>query len=206
MSKKLVKKNETSKKIPKKEIKRYDELEPKPILLKESKLLTPDDDYVKHIENEAASRGGIIFDPKNGNLNINDEMFTLPYDISEVPSPDLGNMLNAFTQQKIYLRTAIMRVSIEMEYLKREYFQVSENIFNEMTTKRVSESAKDRIISTNSTTKEAYNKYNDKRYLLKYMETMLLNIEDSIFLISREISRRGSDMTDEGRADNVNRR
>lgn len=159
--------------------------------------------YVDYIENKVIKNGGIIFDPNNGNLHINSDFLELPMDISEVPSHELGNILNAFTQQKIYLRTVIMRMELMTENSKRKYFSTSESIFSALTSKRMSESAKERILATDKNIKPVYEEYLDNRYTLSYMQSILANIEDSIFLISREISRRSSDYTDENRLHNV---
>ena len=170
---------------------------------KDSKTFNEEEKYVKYIENEVIKNGGIIFDPENGNLHINKSLLELPADISEMPSHELGNTLNVFTQQKIYLRTAIMRLELMAESAKRKFYSTSKSIFAEFTSKRMSESAKERLLATNENVKPLYEEYTDKKYILSYMQNILSNIEDSIFLLSREISRRSSDYTDENRSYNV---
>lgn len=162
--------------------------------------------YVDYIENKVIENGGIIFDPDKGNIHINGDFLELPIDITEIASHDLGNTLNAFTQQKIYLRTVIMRFELMAENSKRKFYAVSENSFAALTSKRMSESAKERILSTDEKIKPIYEEYTDNCYTLSYMKTILANIEDCIFLISREISRRSSDYTDENRVYNVQNR
>lgn len=165
-----------------------------------------EDSYVKRIENEVLKNGGVIFDPANGNLHINQDLLELPADISELPSHELGNTLNVFTQQKIYLRTAIMRLELMAENAKRKFYSSSESTFAALTSKRVSESAKERMLATDESIKPIYEEYIDKKYILSYMQTILANIEDSIFLLSREISRRSADFNDESRVHNVQNR
>lgn len=161
------------------------------------------DTYVEKIENEVVQNGGIIFDPANGNLHIDKNLLELPQDISEMPSHELGNTLNVFTQQKIYLRTAIMRLELMAENARRKFYATSESTFAALTSKRMSESAKERILATDKVTKDVYEEWVDKKFILSYMQNILANIEDSIFLLSREISRRSSDYTDENRVHNV---
>lgn len=162
--------------------------------------------YVDYIESEVVKKGGVIFDPSNNNLHINKDLLELPANISEMPSHELGNTLNVFTQQKIYLRTAIMRLTLEAESAKRNFYNTSESIFATLTSKRISESAKERMLATNNEIKPVYEEYIDKKYILQYMQTILSNIEDSIFLLSREISRRSADFNDESRVHNVQSR
>ena len=59
--------------------------------------------YLNNIEDELKSKGVVFFEAEK-NLNINEDFLTLPAQITEVTSRELGEFLNAFTQQKLYLR------------------------------------------------------------------------------------------------------
>ena len=157
--------------------------------------------YLNNIEEDLSNSGVVFFDTCN--LNISEDYLILPPMITEVTSRELGEYLNAFTQQKLYLRTLLGRTEIELESVRRKYIVASESIYKELSSGKLSETAKERLINANENVKPYYYEYMDwekKRDLLLYS---IANIEDSIFLISREVSRRTSDFDDENRTHNV---
>jgi hypothetical protein len=70
----------------------------------------------------------------------------------------------------------------------------------------MSETAKERLINNDPAVKESYNIYMDAKRQQSIIQYSLENIEDIIFLISREISRRTGDFEEENRNYNVSRR
>lgn len=154
--------------------------------------------YLNNIEEELESKGVVFFET-NKNLNIDEDFLTLPAQITEVTSRELGEYLNAFTQQKLYLRTLLGRVELELEEYKRNYINSSENIYKALSSGKLSETAKERMINAEESVKPHYYEYVDwvkRRDLLLYS---IANIEDAIFLLSREVSRRTADFEDENR-------
>ena len=75
------------------------------------------------MEASLEKKGAIFFDERR--LNIAEDFLTLPAEITDVPSKDLGEYLNAFTQQKVYLRTLLGKADILVEEARRAYFEVS---------------------------------------------------------------------------------
>ena len=65
-------------------------------------------------------------------LHIDEEHLSLPYEITEVPSKDLGEYLNAYTQQKMYMRTLIGWTECMIEEAKRDYNEVAIPFYKEV--------------------------------------------------------------------------
>ena len=161
-------------------------------------------DYLTRIESSLKSDGVELFDEEY--LNINKEYLALPYEITEITSKELGEYLNAFTQQKMYLRTVAGRILLYIEESRRKYYEVSAEKYRRLTNDKMSETAKERIILTSPEVRPAYEEYVDFKNKGKILDNTIANIEDTIFLLSREISRRTGDFIDERRDYNVSRR
>lgn len=160
--------------------------------------------YLDKMEDNLQKKGVVFFDETN--LHINSEFLELPAEITEVPSRDLGEYLNAFTQQKVYLRTILGRVELELEEARREYFTASADLYRKYSLDKLSETAKDRIINSHPAVSESYNRYSDMKRNQDIVTHSISSIEDIIFMLSREVSRRTGDFNEENRAYNVNRR
>ena len=102
--------------------------------------------FLDSIEDDLSSRGVVFFDNETG-LNINEEYLQLPREITEVTSRDLGEYLNAFTQQKVYLRTVLGRAELVEEEARRAYYSSTDSLYKKYSTQRMSETAKDRVIN-----------------------------------------------------------
>ena len=163
-------------------------------------------DYLNRLEEEIEGEDVPIFDTENGSLDIDRDYLSLPSDITIMSSRDLGNSLNAFTQQKMYLRTVLCRAENYSESARRIYYNASEYAYEEMTDRRVSEGAKERLISTKKGVCEYYNEWVDSCRKVSMVKAAIANIEDAIFLLSREVTRRGADYDEEQRDYNVGRR
>lgn len=157
------------------------------------------------IEEELAKEGVHQFSP-NEELHIDAEHLHLPYEITEVSSKDLGEYLNAYTQQKMYIRTLIGWVECMIEDARREYTEVSVPFYKLVNATKMSEKAKDIEVNNEPTVVPYYNKLQDLKIKKSVLEHNLASIEDAIFLISREVSRRTGDFNDERRDYNVSRR
>lgn len=158
--------------------------------------------YLSKIEGELKDDGVVLFEPENGTLDINEEYLMLPPEITEVPSKYLGELLNAFTQQKMYMRTLVGRMEIFVEEARRAYYHASAPFYRELPD-RMSETAKERNVVSEPTVRPHYEEFMDLTKKLNILKMQIANIEDSIFLISREVTRRTGDFTDENRSHNV---
>ena len=157
--------------------------------------------YLDKIENSLEKSGVVFFDEKR--LNIVEDFLTLPAEITDIPSKDLGEYLNAFTQQKVYLRTILGRADLLVEEARRKYYEVSDPIYRKYSFEKMSETAKDRLVNANETVRPAYYEYVDLKKKYAIVEISISNIEDIIFMLSREVTRRNGDIADESRSYNV---
>lgn len=162
----------------------------------------------KTLDEQLEDKGVVFFKPTEmeGNLNIDNEYLVLPKDITETTAQELGRYLNAYTQQKMYMRTLIGWQLISLEQAKRTYYDVSIPIYTSLTKKEFpSETSKERFVNNHPQVKEIFRQYRDEERKLDLLNLNLESIEDSIFLISREISRRTGDFNLDRRNDNVQR-
>lgn len=169
-------------------------------------LLEKHKSRIESLDTELEDKGVIPFKPVDmgGNLNIDTEYLLLPKDITECTSKQLGQLLNAFTQQRIYMRTLIGWQNIALEISKREYYQISTPIYQELDRKQYpSEISRERYVNNHEEVKESYFNYRDEKRKSDLLELNLASIDDALFLISREISRRGTDIEKVYRNENV---
>lgn len=157
--------------------------------------------YLESMEKSLEDSGVVFFDETN--LNINKEYLVLPPEITEVPSKELGEYLSALTQQKVYLRTLLGRADLAVEAAKRDYLIVSDPLYRKHSRDKLSETAKDRIVNADPDVLPLFNRYVDLKKKYGLVEISIANIEDLIFLVSREITRRTGDFAGENRVYNV---
>ena len=157
--------------------------------------------YLDKIESSLEKSGAVFFDEKR--LNIVGDYLTLPAEITDIPSKELGEYLNAFTQQKVYLRTLLGRADLLVEEARRKYYEVSDPIYRKYSFEKMSETAKDRLVNANETVRPSYYEYVDLKKKYAIIEISISNIEDIIFMLSREVTRRNGDFAEESRSYNV---
>ncbi len=163
-------------------------------------------DHRTKAEKELEEDGIVTFDLISGRLNIADDYLVLPQNITEVPSRSLGEHLNAFTQQRVYVRTLIGRIEILVDEARREYIERSDPLYRQYSdNKKLSETAKERILNAEPSVKPSYEIFLDAKNKLRVAQYNLESIENIIFLLSREVSRRGDDFKDESRNHNLGR-
>jgi hypothetical protein len=160
------------------------------------------DSLLEKVEKELAKDGIIPFD----NSDIIEKYLILPADITEEPSQDLGRYFNTFTKQKIWCRTLLGRTSALLRELTEKLDDIRDSVYSQLPPKM---SVKEKELKLRShevhgieaselLTQVAF--LEEKRHML---DIYLDNLVDCIFNISREISRRESDMNDSNRADNI---
>lgn len=164
--------------------------------------------YCEVVHEDLASKGVDFFSPKEtgGTLNINNEYLELPAEITQVNSTDLGEYLNAFTQQKAYLRTLLGYAEMQAEEARLEYLSASEEPYRNLLNTKLSETSKEREVNTDPEVRPSYEKWCDYKNKVRLLSYNIASIEDIIFMISREVSRRTGDFNEENRNYNVSRR
>lgn len=158
--------------------------------------------YCDRVHNELEEKGVSFFTP-DVQLNIDGDYLVLPHNITEVPSSVLGEYLNAYTQQKVYMRTLLGYAEMYAEEARLEYIAVSESKYRELLPTKYSETTKEREVNTSEEVKPAFEKWCDCKNKVKLLNYNITSIEDIIFMLSREVSRRVGDFNDENRNHNV---
>lgn len=164
--------------------------------------------YSDKIQGELEDQGVDFFKPSEdgGSLHIDKNFLSLPQNITEVSARDLGEYLNAFTQQKMYMRTLIGYAELLCEEARREYVEVSNIKYHALLNTKLSETAKEREVNSNPKVLPYYEKYMDYKTKIKLLNLNIQSIEEAIFMLSREVSRRTGDYENERRDYNVQRR
>lgn len=172
------------------------------------KLLREKKSYCDRMIDDLEKQGVDFFRPneEGGSLHIDKDYLTLPQNITEVSPRDLGEYLNAFTQQKAYLRTLVGYAELFAEEARREYMAVSEDRYRELLGSKLSETAKEREVNSDPEVLPVYERYMDYKNKVKLLNFNILSIEEIIFMLSREVSRRTGDYENERRDYNVQRR
>ena len=154
------------------------------------------------VEEKLENEGVIFFIPEV-NLDIDPESLKLPQDITEVSAKELGQYLNAFTQQKVYMRTLKGWAESNLRIVTLQYQESTRDIYRELSNKKWSEKAKERELITNPDVRDSYNKMIEAQEECNLIQYSIDNIEDIIFMISREVSRRTGDFNEDKRNYNV---
>ena len=181
-----------------KKVQKNEKIHPKEELKKHKSLM-------ENIEEEFEEQGVRTFSPEQ-ELHIDSDYLQLPLNITEVSSRDLGEHLNAYTQQKMYIRTLIGWAELMYEEARREYHLASEHIYRELSKTKMTETAKEREVNSSPEVLPKHNTMMDLKKKLQLLHLNIASIEDAIFMLSREVSRRTGDFEDENRNHNVGRR
>lgn len=164
--------------------------------------------YCDKVQEELESKGVDFFSPSEdgGTLHIDKDYLTLPQEITSISTRDLGEYLNAFTQQKVYMRTLLGYAELYCEEAKRAYLDVSCLMFKDLLNTKLSETAKEREVNSDPEVRPYYEVFIDYKNKVRLLNLNISSIEDIIFLISREVSRRTGDFNEENRNYNVSRK
>lgn len=164
--------------------------------------------YSDKMQKELEDQGVDFFRPseEGGSLHIDKNYLSLPQNITEVSARELGEYLNAFTQQKMYMRTLVGYAELFAEESRRKYMAVSESRYRELLGSKLSETAKEREVNSDPSVLPCYEEYMDYRNKIKLLNFNIQSIEEAIFMLSREVSRRTGDYENERRDYNVQRR
>ena len=161
--------------------------------------------YLDKIESDLEKQGLVFFD-KDNRLSIDDDYLLIPPEITELPSKEIGEYLSAFTQHKIYLRTLLGRCELMLEEYKRRYFDVTDSHYRKYSANnKMSETSKEKLINGLDEVRPYYEEYTDFKNKVKIIGYEIANVEDAIFLLSREVTRRNADLANENREYNIGR-
>ena len=154
------------------------------------------------LEEELEKKGTVFFSPET-NLDIDEDFLFLPRNITDVSDRDLGEHLNAYTQQKVYMRTLLGWAQCLCDEAREEYYAASHRLYSELSKTKMSEKSKDREVNSDPDVFPYYEKYMDESRKCSLLEMNIANIEDIIFMLSREVTRRNADFANENRVYSV---
>lgn len=160
----------------------------------ETKVLRGDD-FADAIINDLEDEGVSFGD----NENVEEDFLSLPAFITEVPSRELGEYFNAHTQQRNYVNTLRAQCTIRIKDFQRELSVLRGEFYarNDGTQKKIEAM----FLSSNSNVIDLVNSINTYESKLDMINAYIDNMDKSLTLISREISRREDDLRE--RFDNL---
>lgn len=168
----------------------------------ESEAVVNEERNVSQIVEEELSAEGInLFT----NENVVEDYLQLPADLTEETSRDLGRYFNAFTQQKMYVRTVIGRLSAIVREKDNAMNNLRAEVYSSMNAK-VSQKEKELHFQSDPRVQERLDELFTYKEKLLMASDYLDGLIDGITLISREISRRESDWNDDRRSDNIGKK
>lgn len=183
-------------------------LKPKNKKINPKSMLKEKRSYCDKVQKELEDKGVDFFRPSEdgGSLHINKDYLSLPKNITDISAKELGEYLNAFTQQKMYMRTLVGYAELFAEEARRKYMEVSDVRYKEFLGSKLSETAKEREVNSDPNVLPCYEEYMDYRNKIKLLNFNIQSIEEAIFMLSREVSRRTSDYENEDRNYNVQKK
>lgn len=155
----------------------------------------------EEVEEQLAEEGITLFT----NENVVEDYLQLPADLTEETSQDLGRYFNAFTQQKMYVRTVIGRLSAIVREKDNSMNILRAEVYSGMNAK-VSQKEKELQFQSDPRVQEQMEDLFSFKEKLLMASDYLDGLIDGITLISREISRRESDWNDNKRSDNLEKK
>ena len=104
------------------------------------------------------------------------------------------------------MRTLLGWAKLYYDEAQVEYAQKSQDLYRKLSESKLSEKAKEREINSNPNIFPYYEKMVDKQRACYLLEMNIESIEDIVFMISREVSRRTGDFHEENRNYSVQRK
>lgn len=156
---------------------------------------------MERIEGELSEDGIELF----SNDNVEPDYLQLPADITSEDSRELGRHFNAFTQQKMWARTLIGRVSNELRENDIETKRLQYEIYGSLPSK-MSIKEKDVHVRDDDRARETMKRHDVLVEKHLVLSNYIASIEDAIFNLSREITRRGNDFNESKREGNIDNR
>ena len=157
-----------------------------------------EDSLLDSIESDLEANGIKMFD----NDNIDNDYLILPPHLDEEEPRNISRFLHAFTQQRIWTRTLLARVGILLREAEDSLDKEKARVFNSLPVK-LSVKEKELALFSDEDCVPMLERLKSIEAKKEMLELYMKNLEDAIFDISREISRRGYDMSSQTRVENV---
>lgn len=159
---------------------------------------TCESNLLDRLEDDLELDGIRLFEQPTADENY----LALPADLTESESKDLGKYLNAFTQQKIWVKTLMGRVGISIRGIQDKLDLQRAKIYPELHPKMSIREKELALVDVEPKLVEELSYFELKLALL---EDYVANIDTAIFNISREITRREKDFDQFNRNENIGR-
>lgn len=137
------------------------------------------------------------------NNNVNTLYLEIPRDLTDLPTNEVCNYLNAIVQQKMYIRTLLSMSRAEYRESKSNYEKIKCMIYSESPA-RMSVTEKELRVYSDETATKAKADMDLKLEHFDFLKDVLESYDDGQFLISRELTRRLTDKQDTDRAGRFN--
>jgi len=165
------------------------------------------DTTLRHRVIEQVKKSGMImpskvtlpkqFQTKNGNLHV-------PYDLTDIPTEELGRYMTLFTQLNGYYEVIVSCSYIDYVSAERaKDFTEAQVLLEIANTQKGTLTEKKAIRNTDPRVIEAQDWYDDRKAIYELSNSVLKSCEKLVFMISREITRRGHYQATEGRNVNI---
>ena len=149
-----------------------------------------------------AEQNGIVqFD----NSTVEQEYLRLPAILADVSSRELGCYLHTFTQQKMWVRTLKGRIDALIREAENDLDIIRAKVYAGLPT-RMAVAEKELNLLEDSRARELLEAIKQHRTKADMLKNYLESLDDGLFNISREVSRRMGDFNQEGRAHTISRR
>lgn len=155
------------------------------------------------LDNDGVELVNFVPNEVGGVLNIDKDYLELPLNVTEISTQELGEYLNAYTQQKVYLRSMLGYAEMFVEEARAKYVESSSALYTKFFRSKLSETAKEREVNSDPEVKPYFDNLKDQINRVTLIRHNIESIEDILFMLSREVSRRNSDFSEEIRNYNV---
>lgn len=157
------------------------------------------DTLLDRVEGDLSEDGIKPFD----NEEVDNDYLVLPRYIDDVDSRELGRYLNTFTQQKMWTRTLLGRVNVELRECDQQVREVQYQVYSELPAK-MTVKEKDVYVRKDERAEDIMKRYDYLAERQSFLVSYLESLTEGIFNISRAMTNRASDIKSQQREDNAN--
>jgi hypothetical protein len=159
-----------------------------------------EESLLDRIEKELIEDGFLKF----SNDSTDSEYLTLPFHLDEVAPREITRYLHAYTQQRVYIRSWLSRVNILLLEAESDLDREKIRVYASVPSAVKSVSEKELYLYDDEKCSLILDILKELRSKQIMLADQIKNIEEIIFDISRELSRRGIDLGAHNREENVN--
>jgi hypothetical protein len=132
------------------------------------------------------------------------EYLSLPLHLDEVAPKEITRYLHAYTQQRVYIRSWLSRVNVLLLEAEFDLDKQKVRVYSGLPSSIKSVSEKEIQLFNDEATLVILNNLKELKAKQVMLSDQIKNIEEIIFDVSRELSRRGIDVSTSNREENIN--